>query len=35
MTFGESLGVFIQGCSPGGNTSNLVVYWMGGIVDLR
>ena len=35
MTQEESLSVMIQGCSPGGSTSNVVVYWMGGILDLR
>jgi len=34
MTQEESLSVMIQGCSPGGSTSNVVVYWMGGILDL-
>jgi len=28
------LAVMIQGCCPGGSTSNMVVYWMGGLVDL-
>jgi len=31
----EALGVMIQGSAPGGSISNLVVYWMDGIVDLR
>ena len=31
----RQLVVMIQGCSPGGNISNIVVYWMGGITDLR
>lgn len=35
MSLGEALGVFIQGSSPGGHASNLVVYWIGGVVDLR
>jgi len=30
----RQLVVMIQGCSPGGNISNIVVYWMGGITDL-
>ncbi|CAK8690781.1 unnamed protein product [Clavelina lepadiformis] len=34
MPQAEALGVFIQGSCPGGTTSNIVVYWMDGIVDL-
>jgi len=30
----RQLAVMIQGCSPGGSVSNIIVYWMGGIVDL-
>lgn len=30
----RQLSVMIQGCSPGGSTSNVVVYWMGGVLDL-
>ncbi|CAK8690780.1 unnamed protein product [Clavelina lepadiformis] len=34
MPQAEALGVFIQGSCPGGVTSNVVVYWVDGIVDL-
>ncbi|XP_078491219.1 hepatic sodium/bile acid cotransporter-like [Ciona intestinalis] len=30
----EALGVMIQGCSPGGSVSNVVVYWLDGVVNL-
>nr|XP_026694373.1 ileal sodium/bile acid cotransporter-like isoform X2 [Ciona intestinalis] len=30
----QALGVMIQGCSPGGSVSNVVIYWLDGVVDL-
>ena len=35
MPIDEAFGVFILGCSPGGVISNLAVYWLGGILELR
>jgi len=34
VPFPTNLSVVIQGASPGGSTSNVVVYWMGGVIDL-